>query len=199
MLEEAMREANFSVEYVRDLRLTLEHNQVLGNVPDVMDAIKKYGIILNVNTGYLAEVPKLIEDYGEGLRKYAMPVKTWIEDGIRVTFEARGTNFWTPIHTLVTRKTATSPVYPESVVLLPEEAIDRVTALKMATTWASEYMLAEDTIGTLEPGKYADFAVLDRDYFTIPVDDIPNMKSVMTGLNGKIVYDNSSGQDRFAE
>jgi len=40
---------------VRDLRLTLEHNQVLGNVPDVMEAIKKYGIILNVNTGYLAE------------------------------------------------------------------------------------------------------------------------------------------------
>jgi hypothetical protein len=199
MLEEAMREANFSVEYVRGLRLTLEHNQVLGNVPDVMASIKKYGIILNVNTGYLAEVPKLIEDYGEELRKYAMPVKTWIEDGIRVTFEARGTNFWTPIHTLVTRKTATSPVYPESVVLLPEEAIDRVTALKMATTWASEYMLAEDTIGTLEPGKYADFAVLDRDYFTIPVDDIPNMKSVMTGLNGKIVYDNSSGQDQFTE
>ena len=199
MLEETMREANFSVEYVRDLRLTLEHNQVLGNVPDVMEAIKKYGIILNVNTGYLAEVPKLIEDYGEGLRKFAMPVKTWIEDGIRVTFEARGTDFWTPIHTLVTRETAVSRVYPESVVLLPEEAIDRVTALKMATTWASEYMLAEDTIGTLEPGKYADFAVLDRDYFTIPVDDIPNMKSVMTGLNGKIVYDNSSGQDRFPE
>ncbi|MCH7804822.1 MAG: amidohydrolase family protein [Acidobacteria bacterium] len=199
MLEEAMREANFSVEYVRDLRLTLEHNQVLGNVPDVMESIKKYGIILNVNTGYLAEVPKLIEDYGEGLRKYAMPVKTWIEDGIRVTFEARGTDFWTPIHTLVTRKTAVSKVYPESVVLLPEEAIDRVTALKMATTWASEYMLAEDTIGTLEPGKYADFAVLDRDFFTIPVDEIPNMKSVMTGLNGKIVYDNSSGQDRFIE
>ena len=199
MLEETMREANFSVEYVRDLRLTLEHNQVLGNVPDVMEAIKKYGIILNVNTGYLAEVPKLIEDYGEGLRKFAMPVKTWIEDGIRVTFEARGTDFWTPIHTLVTRETAVSRVYPESVVLLPEEAIDRVTALKMATTCASEYMLAEDTIGTLEPGKYADFAVLDRDYFTIPVDDIPNMKSVMTGLNGKIVYDNSSGQDRFPE
>ncbi|TDI12087.1 MAG: hypothetical protein E2P07_04115 [Acidobacteria bacterium] len=199
MLEEAMREANFSVEYVRDLRLTLEHNQVLGNVPDVMEAIKKYGIILNVNTGYLAEVPKLIEDYGEELRKFAMPVKTWIEDGIRVTFEARGTDFWTPIHTLVTRETAVSRIYPESVVLLPEEAIDRVTALKMATTWASEYMLAEDTIGTLEPGKYADFAVLDRDYFTIPVDDIPNMKSVMTGLNGKIVYDNSSGQDRFPE
>ncbi|MCZ6768057.1 MAG: amidohydrolase family protein, partial [Acidobacteria bacterium] len=95
-------------------------------------------------------------------------------------------------------KTPITRSYPESVTLLPEEAIDRVMALKMATTWASEYMLAEDTIGTLEPGKFADFAVLDRDFFTIPIEDIPNLKSVMTGLNGKIVYDNRSGQDELA-
>ena len=76
-------------------------------------------------------------------------------------------------------------------MVLPEEAIDRVTAMKMATTWASEYMLAEDTVGTLEPGKYADFSVLDRDYFTIPVDDILNIENVMTGLSGEIVFDAS--------
>jgi len=79
--------------------------------------------------------------------------------------------------------------------LLPEEAVDRVTALKMATTWASEYMMAEDTIGTLEPGKFADFAVLDRDYFSIPVADILNVRVVMTGLSGEIVFDNRSGNN----
>ena len=67
-----------------------------------------------------------------------------------------------------------------------------MTAMKMATTWASEYMMAEDTVGTLEPGKYADFAVLDRDYFTIPVDDILNISNVMTGLSGEIVFDANS-------
>ena len=59
----------------------------------------------------------------------------------------------------------------------------------MTTTWGSEYMLAEDTLGTLEPGKYADFAVLDKDFFTIPIEEIRDLKVVMTGLNGKIVYD----------
>ena len=59
----------------------------------------------------------------------------------------------------------------------------------MATTWASEYMLAEDTIGTLEPGKFADFAVLDRDFFTIPVAEILEVKVVLTGLGGQIIYD----------
>ena len=195
LLEEVAQDKNYSVEYIRNLRPTLEHNALLGNVPDVMAGLKKYGVILNVNTGNFAEVPPLIEDYGEGLREYAMPVKTWINSGIRVTFEASGVDFWKPIHSLVTRKTPVSAIYPEPVVLLPEEAVDRVTALKMATTWASEYMMAEDTIGTLEPGKFADFAVLDRDYFSIPADDLLNVRVVMTGLSGEIVFDNRSGNN----
>jgi predicted amidohydrolase YtcJ len=83
--------------------------------------------------------------------------------------------------------------FEEVVEFLPEEAIDRVTALKMFTTWASEYMLAEDTIGTLEPGKYADFAVLDKDFFTLPIEEIRDLNVVMTGLNGKIIYDERPG------
>ncbi len=75
------------------------------------------------------------------------------------------------------------------MILNRDEAVDRVTALKMATTWASEYMMAEDTVGTLEPGKFADFAVLDRDFFTIDVEEIPDLQVVMTGLGGEIVYD----------
>ena len=104
---------------------------------------------------------------------------------LRVTFESAGLDPWTPIYTLVTRKALRRDMEP--VIYLPEEGIDRVSALKMTTTWASEYLMAEDTIGSLEPGKFADFAVLDRDFFTIPVDEILKVQAVMTGLNGKIV------------
>jgi hypothetical protein len=195
MLEEAMREGNYSVEYMRNLRTTIEHNILLGNVPEIMDKIKLYGIIINVNMGMLRDIPENIRDYGEGLRKFAMPVKTWINDGIRVTFEAAGTDFWTPIYSLVTRKIPgrevdflTGRAAPE-VEILPEEGIDRVSALKMTTVWASEYMMAEDTIGTLEPGKYADFVVLDNDFFTIPIEEVRELKVVMTGLSGEIIWD----------
>ena len=99
-----MEEGNYSVEYMKGLRTTLEHNIVLGKKPDVMAGIKKFGIILNVNPGMLGEVPDDIENYGEGIRDFIMPVKTWIEQGIRVTFEAAGSDFWTPIHILVTRE-----------------------------------------------------------------------------------------------
>ena len=61
------------------MRTTIEHNILLGNVPDVMEGIKKYGIILNAQPTLLPAIPKLIADYGEQLRKFAMPVKTWID------------------------------------------------------------------------------------------------------------------------
>ena len=194
MLEQAMEEANLSVEYIRNLRTTIEHNILLGNVPEIMDKIKQYGIMINVNMGMLRDIPENVKDYGPELEKFAMPVKTWMEDGHRVTFEAAGTDFWTPIYSLVTRKIPGGRDFltgrpTEVVEILPEEGIDRVSALKMATTWASEYMMAEDTIGTLEPGKYADFAVLDQDFFTIPIDQIRDLKVVLTGLGGEIIYD----------
>jgi len=188
MLEMAMKEGNLSVDYIRSLRTTMEHNFVLGNVPDVMADIKKYGIMINVTPSHMSRVPDLLDDYGEELRSFVMPVKTWINDGHRVTFEASGSDFWTPIYILMTRRVKKQGT-DEWVELLPEEGIDRVTALKMATTWASEYMLAEDTIGTLEPGKFADFAVLEKDFFTIPAEEIlEGIPVAMTGLSGQIVH-----------
>ena len=190
MLEEAMAEANLSVEHIRSLRTTVEHNQLLGLLPDVMEGFKKFGIIINVNTGYLREIPHNLRDYGEQIRPFIMPVKSWIEQGLRVTFEAQGTDFWRPIYRLVTREVVDSETQ-EKVVLNIDEAVDRVTALKMVTTWGSEYMMAEDTIGTLEPGKFADFVVLDRDFFTIPVAEIPDVQVILTGLGGEIVFDDA--------
>ncbi|MBI2822157.1 MAG: amidohydrolase family protein [Acidobacteria bacterium] len=193
MLEEAMKEGNYSLEYMRSLRTTMEHNGLLGIVPDVIAGIKKFGIILNVRSDHLGDVRENVKDYGEVLitRKFAMPIKTWLSEGIRVTFEAQGLDPWVPVYELVTRQIALQRGAAERAPLLPDEAIDRVTALKMQTTWASEYVMGEDTLGSLEPGKYADFTVLDRDFFSIPIEEVRSLKTVMTGLGGKIVYDQS--------
>ena len=188
MLEDAMAEANLSADHIRSLRTTVEHNQLLGTPPDVMAKLKEYDILINVNMPYLNDAAMLIDTYGEQLRPFAMPVKTWLEEGLKVTFEARGTDFWTPIYMLVTRE-ITNARTKQKEKLLPDQAVDRVTALKMTTTWASYYILAEDTLGTLEAGKYADFTVLEKDYFTVPVEEILDTKVIMTGLGGEIVFD----------
>ncbi|MDD9996143.1 MAG: amidohydrolase family protein, partial [Rhodospirillaceae bacterium] len=50
-------------------------------------------------------------------------------------------------------------------------------------------MHKEDLLGTLEVGKLADFVVLDRDYMTIPADEIRDLNSVLTMVDGRIVYE----------
>ena len=42
--------------------------------------------------------------------------------------------------------------------------------------------------GSLEPGKFADLAVLTKDYMTAPVDQIGGIESLLTMVNGRIVY-----------
>ena len=70
----------------------------------------------------------------------------------------------------------------------PQQAVDKQTALKMFTRWAAEYVLRENTLGSLEPGKWADFAVIDRDYLNMPDEDLSKVNVLMTAVAGKAVY-----------
>ena len=49
-------------------------------------------------------------------------------------------------------------------------------------------LFLEDRVGSLEPGKDADIAVWDRDLYSIPSDDLKNLKCELTLLRGKVVY-----------
>jgi len=68
------------------------------------------------------------------------------------------------------------------------ESVDIHTALRAYTTWAAHQLFLEDRIGSLEPGKDADLAVWDRDLYSIPSDDLKNLKCELTLLRGKEVY-----------
>jgi hypothetical protein len=49
-------------------------------------------------------------------------------------------------------------------------------------------MNAEAELGIIAPGNLADFAVLDRDYFAVPEDQISSISSVLTIMDGKVVF-----------
>jgi predicted amidohydrolase YtcJ len=68
------------------------------------------------------------------------------------------------------------------------ESIDIHTALRSYTAWAARQMFLEKQIGSLEPGKQADIAIWDRDMYTIPGEDLQNLKCVMTLYNGQVVF-----------
>jgi predicted amidohydrolase YtcJ len=68
------------------------------------------------------------------------------------------------------------------------EAVDIHTALRSYTAWGSRQMFLEDKIGTLEVGKRADIAVWDRDLYSVPAEQLKDLKCVMTLLDGEVVY-----------
>lgn len=106
-----------------------------------------------------------------------------LDAGLKVTFESdRDVYVWYDLEILMTRKDRSGKVWG------PQEAVDRVTALKMITRWAAEYVLKPDRLGSIEPGKLADLVVLDKDYMTIPAEDISELRPRMTMLDGKIVF-----------
>ena len=182
VIERAMKNKGFTTEYIKSLNLTTEHAEALGNMPDLMAEIKKLGIIISVNPIRMLRTKDCIQDYGPAAEKFMMPVKSWLDQGIYTVgqfegYRGMGYNF----SLLITRNA-------DGKIVLPDQKLDRVTVLKMWTTWAPKYMLKEGKIGTLEPGRYADFIVMDKDYFTVPVDQIQKIKPQMTVMDGKVRY-----------
>ena len=68
------------------------------------------------------------------------------------------------------------------------DTVSREAALIAHTRTNAYTLFREDDLGSLEPGKLADFVVLDRDYLTVPEEEIEDLYSVMTVVGGKIAY-----------
>ncbi len=74
----------------------------------------------------------------------------------------------------------------------PDEAMNRAEALHSFTLAAAFAAHQEDRLGSLEAGKWADFIVVDRDYFEIDVSEIDDIQVMQTWVAGRKVYDRES-------
>ena len=77
--------------------------------------------------------------------------------------------------------------YPEGG-WYPEQRLTREETLRAFTIDAAYAAFMEDAVGSIEPGKYADFVVLSRDIMTVPAPEILETDVVATYLGGKPVY-----------
>ena len=69
-----------------------------------------------------------------------------------------------------------------------EEGLTRAEALHSFTLAGAYAARQEDRMGSLEPGKWADFIVIDRDYFTIPAAEIDDIVVLETWVGGQQAY-----------
>jgi predicted amidohydrolase YtcJ len=118
--------------------------------------------------------------YGEKvMHTYAAPFKSMVDAGVNVSIESGG---WDAIETTITRKDRQGKVWG------PQEKVDRATALRLHTQNGANYILKAKELGSLEAGKFADLIVLDRDYMTIPEDDISEIRPLLTMMGGKMIF-----------
>jgi hypothetical protein len=94
------------------------------------------------------------------------------------------------LEVLVTRLAANGKVYG------PREKVDRATVLLMMTRWASEYVLREAELGSLEPGKLADLIVLDKNPLdsNVPDEDLSEIQVLVTLIGGEVVHGSLNGR-----
>ncbi|NWG20472.1 MAG: amidohydrolase [Chloroflexi bacterium] len=129
----------------------------------------------------------LFRDVGERLAHQYKPMRTYLDRGIPViaTSDIPSTVHYNPmigLYSLVTRKTW------KGTLIAPQEAVTREEAL-YAYTVAGAWLTREEQIkGPLSPGFLADMVVLDRDYFTCPVEEIKDIAVDMTVIDGRVAY-----------
>lgn len=116
------------------------------------------------------------------------PIKKMLALGIPVGMGTDATristyNPWMALHWLLTGKTIGGmQFWPKDQVL------DRFTALQLYTSGSAWCSGEEKDKGKLVSGMYADLCILSDDYFTVEADNVRSIESVLTVMNGRIVY-----------
>jgi len=155
---------------------------VLVNPADLPQAVK-LGVIFSCYSNPINNGDEIEHDYGDKVAQtYISPVKTMVSLGMHPAYEQESSDVWRGLSLFMTRKDRNGKVWG------PQEKIDHPTALKMTTIWAAEYILKPDKLGSIEKGKLADMAVLDKDYLTISDEDVATIQPQMTVFDGKIVF-----------
>ena len=132
--------------------------------------------------------PMIAAAFGEQVaHTYVAPIKSMLDAGINVSLEGE----WHGVENLITRKD------PQGKVWGPDQRVDRETALRIATINGAVYVLKKDRLGSIEVGKLADLVVLDRDYMTVPEEEISETRSLMTMLGGKMVFLHTDFADEY--
>ncbi len=170
---------------VGELGWAIEHAALV--TADQIDRIKALGIAVTTQSGLNYSLAAAWSKYwGEERMARSVPNRLLIDKGV---FPAGGTDANTgPMNTFVamwvdvTRQTRAG-VFGEA------QAVSPLESLKMHTAWAARVVGNEAVVGTIEVGKYADLAVLDRDILSVPHDEIRDIRVTMTLLNGAVVYD----------
>ncbi len=177
----------------KDIRPGLAHNELV-NANDYQ-RFARLGAIACLSFQWAAPTPELViverHMLGETRFQELEPIAKFIDAGAVVAFGSDwpidGLDEWYDLKVAATRQGRTvNGVTPPR--LDNDRNLTVTEVLRSATIDSAYAQHREDVIGSLEVGKFADMIVIDRNVFTIPPEDIENVKVLLTVVGGKTVY-----------
>jgi predicted amidohydrolase YtcJ len=179
---------------VRDRRPSITHASFM--TAEAIAKMKALGVVANMQPAWLyLDGVTLRQHFGLERLAYFHPYKTLFEQGVVVgggsdhmqkIGSLRSINPYNPflaMWTTIARlpRGADTPLHAE-------QSLTREQAIRFYTINNAFLTFEETHKGSIEPGKLADFVVLDRDIMTCPVNDIKDIKVEATYLGGAKVY-----------
>lgn len=171
-----------------DLRWRIEHAQIVH--PDDFDLFGKYSIVPSIQTTHatsdmLWAVNRLGSERMKGAYAYRQLLEQlgWLPNGS--DFPVEHINPLYGFYAGVARKNLDGK--PEEGFQM-ENALTREQVLRGMTIWAAKAAFEESEKGSIEPGKFADFVVLDIDLLKDEIELVPTTRVKKTFIGGKQVY-----------
>jgi predicted amidohydrolase YtcJ len=195
--ETVTRILNVCEEVDRDVSIDglhwfLDHCETISD-PNI-ERIKKLGGGIAVQSRMAFQGEYFVKRYGKAQAARTPPIRRMLEMGIPVGAGTDGTrvstyNPFVALHWLVSGNTVGGlNLYPSS------NRLSRLEALRLFTVESSWFSSEDGRKGSIAPGQLADLAVLSADYFSVREAEIKNLESILTIVDGKVVY----GAGRFA-
>jgi predicted amidohydrolase YtcJ len=179
---------------VRDKRPSITHASFMSK--EAIDKMKSLGIVANLQPAWLyLDGTTLRQHFGNERLTWFHPYRTLFEQGVTVgggsdhmqkIGSLRSINPYNPFLAMWT--TIVRQPKGSDTALHAEQALTREQAIRLYTTNNAFLTFEEAKKGSLEPGKVADFILLDRDILTCPVNEVKDIQVVETYLGGKRVY-----------
>jgi predicted amidohydrolase YtcJ len=173
----------------RDHRFRVEHAQVLDSAD--VPRFAQLGAIPSMQASHqTSDMPWAEQRLGPERVKGAYAWRSLLNTGVVVPngsdFPVEQVNPLLSFHAAFTRQ---DPENQPSGGWRPEQRMTRDEALKSMTIWPAYAGFQEKLLGSLAPGKYADFVVLDRDIMQVPANDVLATNVLATWVGGRVVYE----------
>jgi predicted amidohydrolase YtcJ len=184
---------------VKGSRSSVTHSNFVS--PSVIQKMAEMDIVADIQPAWFyLDSAALLRQFGEERLRYFQPLSSLYAAGVVV---AGGSDHWSmdesrdavnPFNPFLSMWVTISrqPRYVDRP-LYPAEALSRRQAVEMFSMNAAYALSREGELGSLEPGKFADFIVIDRNVLTCALEDLPETRVMQTYLAGDLVYD--AGRD----